>query len=320
MPRLVVLVALAALVRHGAAFAPPQLTPALRRRPAAAGVSAAAKKKQPAVAFKGFGAVPPKLESRVPGAAPHGSDRARTAARYLRCATAASRLTASAPQSPTTSRASASRGSRTGSAASPSTRAKSGRRPRCSSCAAGVPPHPRPRSGVPSAAAPCARVGTSFPELACVGRWPAGTPAMPIGYQTGSSTRRTGCALHCQHPRTPARRKKSACHRAPCVRTWRSLNALCPLCFNSHLSLSLSLSLTHTHTHSHTLTFAPVPAPVCAQSNSDWKSARNKWFNELLGFCDGFNFNGLDIVEDKVSVLFFCFCSVPGSGAGVSTV
>jgi len=88
----------------------------------------------------------------------------------------------------------------------------------------------------------------------------------------------------------------------------------------SSLSLSLSLSLSHTHTQSHTLTFAPVPAPVCAQSNSDWKSARNKWFNELLGFCDGFNFNGLDIVEDKVSVLFFCFCSVPGSGAGVSTV
>lgn len=34
------------------------------------------------------------------------------------------------------------------------------------------------------------------------------------------------------------------------------------------------------------------------KTNSDWKSARSKWFNELLGFCDGFNFNGLEIVED----------------------
>ena len=31
----------------------------------------------------------------------------------------------------------------------------------------------------------------------------------------------------------------------------RAPRKLCPLCFNSHLSLSLSLSLTHTHTHTH---------------------------------------------------------------------
>ncbi len=35
------------------------------------------------------------------------------------------------------------------------------------------------------------------------------------------------------------------------------------------------------------------------KTNSDWKSSRSKWFNELLGFCDGFNFNGLEIVDDK---------------------
>ena len=35
------------------------------------------------------------------------------------------------------------------------------------------------------------------------------------------------------------------------------------------------------------------------QSNSDWKASRSKWFNELLGFCDGFNFEGLEIVDDQ---------------------
>lgn len=34
------------------------------------------------------------------------------------------------------------------------------------------------------------------------------------------------------------------------------------------------------------------------RSNSDWQSQRSKWFNELLGFCDGFEFVGLDIVDD----------------------
>jgi len=67
----VLLLALA-LVCHSAAFAPLQLAPVHRRRPAAAGVRMAAAKKKPAVAFKGFGAMPQKLENRVPGDAQHG--------------------------------------------------------------------------------------------------------------------------------------------------------------------------------------------------------------------------------------------------------
>jgi hypothetical protein len=72
MPHASVLLLALALVCHSAAFAPLQLAPALRRPPAAAGVRMAAAKKKPAVAFKGFGAMPQKLENRVPGDAQHG--------------------------------------------------------------------------------------------------------------------------------------------------------------------------------------------------------------------------------------------------------
>ncbi len=228
MPRRGVLVALAALVCHGAAFAPPQLAPALYRRTAASGVSAAAKKKQPAVAFKGFGVVPPKLENRVPGDAPLGSDRTRTAARCSRCTTAARRLTASAGHT---------------RCAYPRVRRRAVRVPVGARVRAVLQALPRGRkvAGDPAPAHAqqvCSRAHALFPacplpprlarglgtsrraELPCVGRWPAGTPAMPIGYQTGSSTRHTGCALHRQLPCTPARCEK--CHRAPCIRTRRS--------------------------------------------------------------------------------------------------
>eukprot|EP00802_Teleaulax_amphioxeia_P000889 Tamp_00890.p3 GENE.Tamp_00890~~Tamp_00890.p3 ORF type:complete len:277 (-),score=71.23 Tamp_00890:2144-2974(-) len=129
----------------------------LRRRPAAAGVSAAAKKKQPAVAFKGFGAVPPKLESRVPESDDEPCE-CQSGLAYGQC---------------------------------------------CKPFHAGE-------------------------------KWPE-TPLQLM------RSRYTGYA-----------------YRLP---DW-------------------IIDTTH-------------------RSNSDWKSARNKWFNELLGFCDGFNFNGLDIVEDK---------------------
>lgn len=94
MPHGSVLLLALALVCHSAAFIPLQLAPALRRRPSAAGVRmTAAKKKPAAVAFKGFGAMPQKLESRVPGDAQHGeSSRARTAAQCLRRAVTFARM------------------------------------------------------------------------------------------------------------------------------------------------------------------------------------------------------------------------------------
>jgi hypothetical protein len=71
-----------------------------------------------------------------------------------------------------------------------------------------------------------------------------------------------------------------------------------PPCFNSLPTRA------HAHTHTRTRAHSHAHAHVRAQSNSDWKSARSKWFNELLGFCDGFHFNGLEILEDKVSFVW----------------
>jgi hypothetical protein len=86
-------------------------------------------------------------------------------------------------------------------------------------------------------------------------------------------------------------------------RSWRSKAIATellrePPCFNSLPTRA------HAHTHTCTRAHSHAHAHVRAQSNSDWKSARSKWFNELLGFCDGFHFNGLEILEDKVSFVW----------------
>jgi len=45
-----------------------------------------------------------------------------------------------------------------------------------------------------------------------------------------------------------------------------------------------------------------LPEWICEtthKDNVDWKADRTKWKKELLGFCDGFDFLGLEVIEES---------------------
>lgn len=45
-----------------------------------------------------------------------------------------------------------------------------------------------------------------------------------------------------------------------------------------------------------------LPEWICEtthRDNVDWRADRTKWRRELLGFCDGFDFLGLEVIEES---------------------